>query len=372
MRKRVGIALVGVLVLVLPLVGIKASQIVAMIEAGKSFVPPPQSVSAAEAQAESWRSRLTAIGTVTAVRGVQISTEIPGIVRTIAFESGQRVKTGEVLVRLDTAVERAQLQAAEAAASLAQVNFERAKKLRARDATSQAAFQTAEANARQARAQVAQAVAVIERKTLRAPFAGRLGLREVDPGQFLSAGTSVVQLVAMSPVYVDFLLPQQRLAVLEEGLDIEVRSDAFPGAIFAGKLESIDARVEESTRNVRLRAILDNTDEKLRAGMFVEVRVLLPDVQQVTVVPSTAVLYAPYGNSMFVVESPEEGGGTVANQRFVRLGERRGDFVVVTSGVEPGETVVNSGAFKLRNGMPVAVQAGKGPDAQIEPNPANR
>lgn len=373
MTKRV-LLTIGILILVIaPIIAVKASQIMAMISAGESFVPPPESVSSFPVQEQRWQTRLTAVGTVTAVRGVTVSTEVPGTVRSILFDSGQNVKTGQVLVRLDTSVEQAQLNASVAAGRLAKVSYERAKALRVMDANSRADFEAAEASALQTDAEVNQVRATIAKKTIRAPFTGRLGVRQVDPGQFLNAGAPVVDLIALKPIYVDFLLPQSNLAVLKTGLEVQVTMDAFGDDPFVGRLQNINARVEESSRNVRIRAELENADEKLRPGMFVDVEVILPDERPVLLIPSTAVLYAPYGNSVYVIEeSAEEGGeGLVANQRVVRLGEKRGDFVSVDEGLAANDRVVSAGAFKLQNGMAVVINDEGAPEPLVEPEPDN-
>lgn len=373
MTKRV-LLTIGILILVIaPIIAVKASQIMAMISAGESFVPPPESVSSFPVQEQRWQTRLTAVGTVTAVRGVTVSTEVPGTVRSILFDSGQNVKTGQVLVRLDTSVEQAQLNASVAAGRLAKVSYERAKALRVMDANSRADFEAAEASALQTDAEVNQVRATIAKKTIRAPFTGRLGVRQVDPGQFLNAGAPVVDLIALKPIYVDFLLPQSNLAVLKTGLEVQVTMDAFGDDPFVGRLQNINARVEESSRNVRIRAELENADEKLRPGMFVDVEVILPDERPVLLIPSTAVLYAPYGNSVYVIEeNAEEGGeGLVANQRVVRLGEKRGDFVSVDEGLAANDRVVSAGAFKLQNGMAVVINDEGAPEPLVEPEPDN-
>ncbi|MEL6339033.1 MAG: efflux RND transporter periplasmic adaptor subunit [Myxococcota bacterium] len=373
MTKRV-LLTIGILILVIaPIIAVKASQIMAMISAGESFVPPPESVSSFQVQERMWQTRLTAVGTVTAVRGVTVSTEVPGTVRSILFDSGQNVKTGQVLVRLDTSVEQAQLNASVAAGRLAKVSYERAKALRVMDANSRADFEAAEASALQTDAEVNQVRATIAKKTIRAPFTGRLGIRQVDPGQFLNAGAPVVDLIALKPIYVDFLLPQSNLAVLRTGLEVQVTMDAFADDPFVGRLQNINAKVEEASRNVRIRAELENADEKLRPGMFVDVEVILPDERPVLLIPSTAVLYAPYGNSVYVIEeNTEEGGeGLVANQRVVRLGEKRGDFVAVDEGLAGNERVVSAGAFKLQNGMAVVINDEGAPEPSVEPEPDN-
>lgn len=366
--KQIALAVGAVLLVLVPLVGIKASQIVAMIEAGESFVPPPESVELTPARNETWTTQLRAVGTVTAVKQVTVSTEAPGIVSSISFESGDRVKAGQTLLRLDTAVERALLEAAKASANLAKINLDRSNQLREKKFTSEAQNQATVASARQSEAQVAQAIATIDRRTIRAPFSGRLGIRQVNLGAYLSPGAPVVELVSLEPVYVDFAVPQRHLGALREGQQLQVRTDAFPEERFGGVIESIDATVDPSSRNVRVRALLGNDDEKLRPGMFVEILVDLGNAHPVVLVPATAILYAPYGNSVFVAKAGE--GPREVEQRFVRVGERRGDFVALESGVSAGEVVVSAGAFKLRNGSRI-VEGETSLDPKLDPAPEN-
>jgi membrane fusion protein (multidrug efflux system) len=280
-----------------------------------------------------------------------------------------------MLVELDSAVEQAQLRAAEAGVDLARANLARARDLRPRNLVSQADLDAAEAQFRQATAQLDNIRAVIAKKTLRAPFAGRLGIRQINLGQFLDKGAAIVTLQALDPVYVDFALPQQNLAQLTRGMPVRVTTDAFPAQEFAGQLSAISPEVDAVTRNVRLQATLANRDGRLQPGMYVEVAAVLPETEPVLMIPATAVLYAPYGDSVFVVEEQrdEQTGvvGQVLNQKFVRLGRTRGDFVVVTSGLEAGQTVVSSGVFKLRNGMSVVVDNTLAPQPRLAPRPEN-
>ncbi|MEO1173543.1 MAG: efflux RND transporter periplasmic adaptor subunit, partial [Myxococcota bacterium] len=279
------------------------------------------------------------------------------------------VKAGQVLVRLDTSVEYAELQSAIAAAKLTKINLDRASKLNSKKFSTDSAVQNAEAANLQADARVAQARAVISRKTITAPFSGRLGIRQVDLGQFLNVGTPVVELVSDQKMYVDFMLPQRFLADLVPGLEVTVRTDAFGEQTFDGKIESVEARVDDSSRNVRFRAALDNPDAKLRDGMFVDLEVSVPEEKKLVVVPTTAIIYAPYGNSVYVVT--DDDGQLVANQRFVRIGERRGDFVAIVDGLIGDERVVSAGAFKLRNGAAVA-EAESQVSPELDPKPADQ
>ncbi|MEM1025954.1 MAG: efflux RND transporter periplasmic adaptor subunit [Myxococcota bacterium] len=372
MIKKFVVAVLGLVVVVGLLGGIKALQIVQLIQAAENAILPPSSVTTATAETQSWRSTLKAVGTTVPVQGVTLMAEVPGTLKVLGFESGKEVKKGEVLVRLDISVEQAQLASAEAELKLAKLELDRAAGLRAQKVNSAAELDAAEARYAQAEAAKANIMAVINKKTIRAPFAGRLGTRQVNLGQFLNAGTPIVVLQSLDPLYVDFSLPQRQLARIGEGQDVAIRTDAFPEASWTGVLDSIDPEVDPSTRNVRLRALVDNEDKQLRPGMFVDVDLLLSESLKVVTIPATSVMYAPYGNSVYVVEK-EEGevnqGQLVAKQIFVRLGQRRGDLIAVDSGLEAGQTIVTTGAFKLRNGAPVVVNNELAPDARTDPKP---
>jgi len=374
MTKKIILTLVIVLVLVGLLAGIKGLQFQTMFAQGANFAQPPETVTTTEVKQDTWQPTLTAVGSVAAVQGVMLSAEMSGAVKNIAFESGATVRAGDLLVELDSSVEQAQLRSAMASADLARLNLERARELRGKKMMSQADLDSAEAQAKQANAQIDNIRAVIAKKTIRAPFAGRTGIRQVNLGQFLDNGAAIVTLQSLDPVYVDFALPQQYLARLSVGMAVRVTTDAFPGQSFEGKLTAINSEVDAVTRNVRLQATLA-TDGRLRPGMYVNVAAVLPETERVLMIPATAVLYAPYGDSVFVVEDKkdEKTGvvGKVLNQRFVRLGKMRGDFVVVASGLDVDQTIVTTGVFKLRNGMSVVVDNKLAPNFQLAPKPAN-
>lgn len=390
----------GLLLLVLLLGGIKAGQIGAMIAVGKTFSPPPEAVTSATVEQSQWAPTQPAIGTLVAARAVTLGAELPGLIREVSFESGRTIRRGAVLVRLDTSTEEAQLQAAEAEATLARLALERAESLRLGEANTQADLDAARARSQQAMATVAGLQATIAKKTIRAPFDGRIAIRQVEVGQVVSPGTPIASLQSVDPIHVEFWLPQQALADLKVGQEVQVRTDTFPGEHWHGAVTTINPEVDVATRNVRVRATLANADGRLRPGMFANVDVLSAEQRQVLLIPATAVLFAPFGDSVFVLEAPapEEAGAAgaaqagapkaaqaapqgspaaaaprlVAKQRFVRLGERRGDLVAVVSGLSAGETVVSSGAFKLRNGAAVVVRNDLAPDAQLAPRPENR
>ncbi len=374
-RLRPWLLAVGALVLVvLVLVGVKAGQIVTMIKVGKSMLPPPESVTAVEVKSVDWRPMRSAVGTLVAVRGVTLAAELTGAVREISFENGATVKQGQLLVRLDTSTEQAQLEGALADDELAKQTLERARKLRRDLTNTQADLEAAEARAVQAASNVRNLRAVIAKKVIVAPFAGRVGIRQVELGQVLQLGTAVVSLQTVSPIYVEFQLPQQALADVKVGQRISLKVDVFPGSTWDGTITTINPEVDPSSRNVRMRATVENKDGRLTPGMYASVEVYSDKLESLLIVPATSVLFAPYGDSVYVLEEAkgEDGKtGLVARQRFVRVGERRGDFVAIVSGVKAGETVVSNGAFKLRNGESVQVKNDTAP-AQLAPVPVDR
>lgn len=373
-KKPILIALAAIALLVLVLGGIKALQIGSMIEAGESFVPPAQAVTTAEVVELSWNPELTAVGSVVAVQGVTVASEVPGTITEIAFKSGQMVEKGDLLVRLDTSIERAQLASAVASAKLADLDYQRRKNLPPAGAVSAADVDAAAAKATQAAADVANVKAVIARKTIRAPFSGRVGIRQVDLGQVLQPGTPIVSLQSSDPIYVDFSLPQQAVSQIEPGHSASITTDAFPGTTWQGAIEVVDAEIDIGTRNFAVRALVDNPEGKLRTGMFVDVTVVQPEARKLLVVPASAILFAPYGDSVYVVKEKKAESGElqqIAEQVFVRLGERRGDLVAVSSGLEAGDLVVSTGAFKLQSGMEVAIRNDLAPEIDADPKPPN-
>jgi membrane fusion protein (multidrug efflux system) len=375
MPKRIIISLMGLMVLIGGLAGIKYLQIERMTAYGDNFVPPPEVVTTATAKKDSWESFLTAVGSLEAVQGVVVTAELTGKVVHIAFDPGTMVEAGDLLVQQDTSVESAQLRAAEAEVALAKINFERTKKLVANKTVSQSDFDNADAQFKQAVAQADNIRAMIGKKTIRAPFAGRLGIRQVNLGQTLNEGDEIVSLQSLDPIYVNFLLPQQRLAQVHSGLAIRLTTDAFPEQVISGKITAINPQVDAATRNIRIQATVENPAELLRPGMYVNVSVVFPDRIEVLTIPATSVLYAPYGDSVFVVEKKKndtnEPSGLVLNQKFVRLGESRGDYVSVMSGLKQGETVVSTGVFKLRNGQAVVIDNTLSPEFKQMPKPAD-
>ncbi|MCY1014604.1 efflux RND transporter periplasmic adaptor subunit [Pyxidicoccus sp. MSG2] len=374
-RKRWVVGVLLLLGVVAVLVGIKAAQIGAMIDAGATFVPPPEAVTSAKVEAVEWQAARNAVGSVLAIQGVTLGAELSGIVREIGFENGSTVKKGQVLLRLDTTSESAQLTGAEADAELARLTLARVQGLHAQGANTQSELESARARSLQAEAAAANLRAIIAKKVIRAPFDGRIGIRQVELGQVVSPGNPIASLHSVDPVYVEFLLPQQALSDARPGQKVRVRVDVFPQDTWEGGLTTINPEVEVSTRNVRMRATVPNPDGRLLPGMFANVEVLAEGKKSVVAMPTTAVLFAPYGDSVFVIVDGKDAAGKpspVAQQRFVRLGERRGDFVEVTSGLTPGELVANNGAFKLRNGATVLVNDALAPKPEVAPQPVDR
>jgi membrane fusion protein, multidrug efflux system len=370
-RKVIGAALLVLLVLG-GLAGVKALQIRKMLAGMNAAAQPPESVSSVEVREEKWQETLDAIGSITAVQGVNVTPEVAGAVSQIAFESGAVVAKGDLLIRLDTSSEEAQLRAIEAQANLARINAERLRILRTEKTVSQSELDTAEATLNQAQANADAIQATIGKKTIRAPFAGRLGIRLVNLGEYLDTGKPIVSLQSLSPVYADFSLPQQELSRLKAGLRVRVTTDTYPGQQFEGALTAINPNLDPSTRSVGLQATFENAEQLLRPGMFARVAVLLPEEKNALVIPATSVLSAPYGDSVYVIESkpgPDGKPALTVRQQFVRTGRARGDFISVESGLKPGDRIVNSGIFKLRNGMAVVENNDLTPKASQKPQP---
>jgi membrane fusion protein (multidrug efflux system) len=353
--------------------GVKALQFATIGEAFATQVQAAERVNAFVVQRQHWESHVSSVGSVLAVQGTQVSAEADGVVRAVRFDAGSAVRAGDELVRLDDEVEQSQLRSAEAGAELARLTFERAQRLIAVRAISQADLEQAEATWKQADAQVGNLRAVIAKKIVRAPFTGKLGIRRVSVGDFLTKGSPVVSLQSLDRVYVDFSLPQRRLADLREGLVVTATADAYPGQEFRGEITAIESHVDAATRNVRVQATFANDHGAFKPGMFVSVDVALGTPAPVHVIPATAVVHSPQGDSVFIVEPAAAAGadGLVVRQQPVELGERRGDFVVVEAGAQADERVVATGVFKLRAGMPVAVDNTLTPEFALTPTPDN-
>ena len=371
MKKKIIIAIIGLVVLTGVLGGIKGLQISRMIAQKKQ--PLAETVTTAVAHTENWESVLTSVASLVAVQGVMVSAEMTGKVVQIAFEPGTTVQAGDLLVQQDIAAETAQLRSAEATVALTKITLERARKLLAQNTSSQSVYDNADAQHKQAVAQVDNMRALIAKKTIRAPFTGALGIRLVNLGQILSSGNAIVSLQALDPIFVNFSLPQQQLARIRTGLAVRVKTDALPDQDIEGTITAINPQVETATRNIMVQVTVKNTRHRLRPGMFVSVTVVLPEQNTVLAIPATAVLNAPYSDSVFIVEDDKNDKNSpparVVRQQFVQLGMRRGDFAAVIAGLKEGETVVSTGVFKLRNGQAVAVDNTLAPEFKIAPTP---
>lgn len=402
--KSVILTILGLFLVVLALGGAKGLQILALIEAGKNAVQPSVSISSTKVEKYQWESTLTAIGSLEAAKGLEITADLSGRITKILFDAGTEVSAGDLLVEQDTSTEKAQLRSAQSNVALEKNNFDRVKQLYSRKVaskseydSSQSAYQTALADADNIRAS-------IEKKSIRAPFNGRLGIRLVNLGQSIDAGQPVVSLQSTDLMFVNFFLPQQNLPALKKELVVRLRSDAVPGKTFEGKINAINPEIDSETRSVEIQALLENPENQLLSGMFTNIEVVLPELDDVLIIPVTAVNHATYGDSVFVVEEKEAGDAVidapikdtvaeesttdlndtadnaqpekqnvdtkaplVVRQQFVRLGKRRGDYVVVAKGLSAGEEVASAGVFKLRNGAPVIINNDVVPELSLYP-----
>lgn len=368
------------------LAGIKGAQIKTLIGFGEQMQkmgPPPEAVNAAPVERQSWERTLEAVATVVSSKGVTLSNDSPGVVTKLNFDSGAKVKAGQPLVEIDSSVERAQLNALRPRLVLANQSLDRIKKLIGSGVSTQAELDAQQSTVNGLVADMQAIQAQIERKTVRAPFDGKLGIRAVNLGQYLAPGTTLTTLESTDGVFVDFTLPQQDLPNLSLGRAVRVRSEQGGKVIAEGKIAAIDSSVNAVTRSIKVRASLPDADSVLRTGMFVSAEVVLPEKADVVAVPVTAVIRAPYGDSVFVVEPKPSGAenagpegaqqaALMARQQFVRLGPTRGDFVAVEAGVDAGQKVVSAGAFKLRNQAPISIKNEVGAEAQLDPHPENR
>ena len=375
MLKKILIAGSSVFVLIGILAIIKMGQFEAMGEAASNMTFPPATVTATTVSRTQWEQYISATASVTAVQGVTVSAEAGGRVTELKFVSDGSAEAGQVLVQLDTSTEVAQLASSKATAAQARADLKRLRSLVDKNLVSEDAVEQALTDTKEAEAAVDVIEATLDKKSIRAPFSGRLGIRQVDLGQVLSVGDPIVVLQKLDQVYVDFSVPQQKLSQLSRNMEVRVSSDVAPEVVFKGEITAINLGVDPVTRNVQVRAIVDNPEEELRTGMFVNVQLVLPDIKEVLSVPSTAVLYAPFGNSVFVIDEQknEDSGEAVKilRQQFVVLGEARGDFVDVTDGLKNGETVVTSGVFKLQPGAQVVIDNTLAPEPSLYPDPSD-
>ncbi len=379
-------AVLGLLLLIGGLAGVKGKQIASLMAMGKQMQkagPPPEAVNTTVLQEQSWEGTLSAVGSVAAAKGVEISNDAPGVVWRIDFESGATVRQGQPLVELDSRVERAQLASARARQELAEVQAKRSRALVQSNAIAQSQLDADESAFKTSAADVSGLEAQIDRKIVRAPFAGRLGIRAVNLGQYLNPGTTLTVLEQIDSVFVDFTLPQQQLASLKVGTPVRAMVEGADGATYSGVIAAIDPSVDSTTRSLKLRASVPNDHEKLRPGMFVNVSVVLPKTAPFVALPVTAVVHASYGDSVFVVEDKKDDSGSpvfgadgkpakIARQQFVKVGEQRGDYVAAIDGVKAGQELVTAGAFKLHNSSPVTVKNEVNLDAKLSPRPENR
>jgi len=372
MAKRMILMLMAMALLLGGLGFLKFRQIQSGIAQAASFQPPPEAVTTILAQQQKWPSTLNVIGTLAAIQGVTVSADLPGTVSKINFESGRAVKAGDVLVELDTREERAQLAAAEADRDLAHVNYERYLGLANAGVISRMDYDRASSDQKSTDAKVGEIRATIERKTIRAPFSGILGIRQANLGQYLAAGQAIVPLQSLDPIYVNFGVPQQQVGEAGVGRQLRVTSDELPGVEFKGRVTAVDSVVSEETRNVQVQATLSNPGGRLRPGVFVQVEVVSGAPRVVISLPATAINYAPYGDSVFVVTDLTDPHGKSyrgVRQQFVKVQGSRGDQVAVISGLNPGDEVVTSGVFKLRNGAAVQINNKVQPGNNPSPKP---
>ncbi len=371
MARRMILMLSVVVVLLTALGFTKFRQIESAVHAS-AFQPPPEAVTSIVAQKEQWPATMNAIGTIEAVHGVMVSADLPGTVARINFDSGKPVREGEVLVELDTRQERAQLASLEAQRDLARLNFGRMQQLVNEGVISRMDYDQATAQQKATEANVAEIRATIERKTIRAPFSGILGIRKVNLGQYLPAGSPVVSNQSLNPIYVNIGVPQQAAAQVQVGRKLRVTAEDAAGAVFTGSVTAIDSEVDENTRNIQVQATLSNPEGKLRPGMFVQVEIPLGASRLVIALPASAINYAPYGDSVFVITDLKDPKGQTyrgVRQQFVKVEGSRGDQVAVVSGLNPGDEVVTSGVFKLRNGAAVQVNNKVQPGDSPAPKP---
>jgi membrane fusion protein (multidrug efflux system) len=372
MAKRMFLMLAVVIALLAGLGFVKYRQVQAAIAQGASFQMPPTAVTTVVAQRETWPSTLGVIGTAAAIQGVTVSADLPGTVDKIHFESGQSVHEGDILVELDTRQERAQLANAEAQRDLARINYGRSQELVKEGVIPRSEYDNVSAQQKATEAQVGEITATIARKTIRAPFSGVLGIRQVNLGQYLAAGQAIISLQALNPIYVNFGVPQQDTPKVGLGRNLRVSDSDLPGIAFNGHITALDSVVSEQTRNIQVQATIANPGGKLRPGMFVQVELPLGKVRDVVPLPASAINYAPYGDSVFVVSDMKDPKGNTyrgVRQQVVKVEGTKGDQVAITSGINPGDEIVSSGVFRLRNGAPVQVNNKVQPSNSRSPKP---
>ncbi len=375
MARKMVIMIVVVGVLLGGLFGFKAFK-ASMMKKYMSFKMPPVTVSAMKAEFQPWQPQVKAVGSLRAVRGVDVTSEISGLVRSLHFESGEEVKDGQVLVELNADADIAQLHAYQAAADLAKTIYERDKKQFEIQAVSQATLDSEAADLKSKRAQVAAQQAVVDKKTILAPFSGRLGISTVNPGQYINPGDKIVTLQDLNPLYVDFYLPQQELSRVELGQTVTVTTDTYPGRTFTGKITVVNPKVDPDTRNFQAEATIANPKRVLLPGMYATVEVRAGVTQRYLTLPQTVVTYNPYGDTVFVIQESGKGADgksrLIVQQRFVTVGPIRGDQVAILTEVKEGDMVVTSGQLKLRNGSEVIINNQVQPENEQAPKPVDQ
>jgi membrane fusion protein (multidrug efflux system) len=355
------------------LAGIKTLQIRDMIASGEQMTMPPLAVAVTNVQSVQWETTLSSVGMVTPVQGVTVRSEVAGVVTAIHFQPGADIKAGELLVELDRSTEEAEVRRAEADAELARSTLRRTKDLVSSGTIPEADLDEANARMAEVEARIESLKAALDKKTIKAAFSGTLGIREIRLGQYLNPGDPIVSLQALATVYAEFALPQRDLGKLRQGMEVRARSDAWPDEAFFGRLTTINTEINRNTHTVRLQSTFSNANKKLRPGMYLTIDVVLPEVRQVNIIPLSSLLYAPYGDSVYILNPEEDSEAQVwtVTQQIVRTGATRGDFVEIVSGLEEGQRIVSAGAFKLRNGQSV-VDSDKGVAEQSEaPTPAD-
>jgi membrane fusion protein, multidrug efflux system len=376
MTKRMVIMLVGVAIVLGGVFGFQAFKAVMIKKFMASMAVQTQTVSATRASLSQWQPQIEAVGSLRALNGADLSLEVSGVVGSISFQSGDDVKAGDVLLQLRSEDDTAKLQSLQAVADLNEITYERDEKQFKMQAVSQATIDTDVANLKNAKAQVAQQQAILDKKTLRAPFAGHLGIRAVDLGQYLSAGTTIVTLQALDPIFMDFFVPQQAVDQIRLGQHVNVKVDAYKDRTFTGEISAINPRVDASSRNVQIRATLKNADRKLLPGMYATVDIVTGSQQDLITLPQTAITYNPYGDTVYIVDTKDPDGKgqpqQIARQTFITTGATRGDQVAVLKGVNEGDMVVTSGQLKLHNGSAVTINNSVTPTADAAPTVIDR
>jgi membrane fusion protein (multidrug efflux system) len=375
MTKRMIIMLVAVGVVLGGVFGFKLFQ-GRMMKKYMSGQMPPATVTAIKAGYQAWQPALRAVGSLRAVRGVDVTSEIAGLVRSLHFKSGDQVKEGQVLVELNADADKAQLASLKAAADLSQTTYDRDKKQFEIQSVSQATLDSEAADLKSKRAQVNQQQALVDKKTIRAPFAGKLGISTVNPGQYLNPGDKIVTLQSLDSLFIDFSLPQQELSQVKKGQAVVVKTDTYPGRTFNGRIMTINPKVDPETRNFQAEALIANANHELLPGMFVTIEVRSGEVKRYLTLPQTAVAYNPYGDTVFIIQEAAKGAGgkpvLTVKQSFITIGEKRGDQVAILTGLMEGETVVTSGQLKLRNGSSVIIDNSVQPSNEAAPNPQDQ